>query len=335
MRASFVETEVSERAFFAAELSELDLHFCDELSEVPADVEILSTFIAFPVDANFLAAHPRLRFVASRSTSFDHVDLATCEERGIQVVAVGSYGDHTVAEHTFALILALSRRLRAAMHADSGRRFSYEALRGFELHGKTLGVVGAGRIGRQTLPTDPISDPAVAAEIGFRYVELDELLRQSHIISLNVPLTSETLHLFNRETFAKCRPGVFLINTARGRLIEGDALLQALQSGIVGGAGLDVLEDERVMRTDASQILVNQITQHVRESIPPAEPLREDAGRVQEVQQLMQNSELLAHANVVFTPHIAFNSVEAIGRIHRATVENIRAFLAGTPPAVH
>jgi D-lactate dehydrogenase len=260
----------------------------------------------------------------------------------VTVCNVGSYGDHTVPEHIFALVLAICRKLRAAMEVAGGRRFSYEELRGTELHGKTLGVVGTGRIGRQvlrlakafgmeTIGTDSHRDPEAAANLGFRYVSFLQLLKLSDVISINLPLNSRTYHMFNRETFAKCRRGVILINTARGAIIDSEALTEALDAGIVAGAGLDVLEDERVMRRKAAHILTEQIVERLHDAFGPVEPIGGDPARISEVRRLMHNSTLLGHPNVIATPHIAFNSYEALARINRATVDNIKAFLAGTP----
>lgn len=343
MKIYFVEIEPLEGEFFERELSGEELRFCDAIEDVEADAEVLSIFIHHAkIDAPFLDQHPALRLIATRSTTHDHIDLEACEARGVTVCCVGSYGDHTVTEHTFALILALCRRLHQAMEANNARTFSYESLRGVELNGKTLGVLGAGRIGRQTLrigkafgmdtlACDIHRDAATAAEIGFEYVTFDELLARSQFISINLPLTPETFHLFNSKTFAKCRRDVIIINTARGRIIDSDALIEALDAGIVGGAGLDVLEDERVMRKKASHIISEQIIEHLHESFAPVEPLVQSAERAEELRQLMQNSQLLARPNVVFTPHIAFNSVEAIERINRTTADNIKAFIAGAP----
>ncbi len=342
MKICFVAIEEADGEFFDAEFRDADLQFCRGLDDVESDVEALSVFITSKIDARFLDAHPKLKLIATRSTTHDHIDLDACGQRNVQVCGVGSYGDHTVTEHTFALILALCRRLRKAMENKSNQAFSYESLRSIELHGKTFATFGAGRIGRQTLrlagafgmkllACDLHPDGRLAREIGFEYVDFDELLRRADIISLNTPLTPETFHLFNRDTFAKCRRGVIIINTARGRLIDSAALIEALDAGIVGGAGLDVIEDERVMRRNASQIISDQIVEHLRDSFGPIEPLRQGAERIREVQRLMENSALLTHANVVFTPHIAFNSVEAIARINRETADNIKAFAAGAP----
>jgi D-lactate dehydrogenase len=343
MKISLAETEPGEAEFFERELKGHEVEFCNGAADCSADSDVLAVFINSKIDAPFLSRHPALRLIATRSTTFDHIDLKACAEKHVAVCCVGgSYGDHTVPEHIFALILALCRKLRPALEVVAGRSFSYEALRGIELNGKTLGVVGTGRIGCQvlklakafgmeTLGTDSHRDPEAAASLGFRYVSFSRMLQHAHFISINVPLTPSTYHLFNRETFAKCRPGMILINTARGPIIDSEALIDALNSGIIAGAGLDVLEDERVMRKKAAHILTEQILERLHESFAPVEPLAPNLMRISEVRSIMHNSTLLGHPNVLVTPHIAFNSHEAIARINRVTVDNILGFLGGNP----
>ncbi len=336
----FLETEIAEQEFFRAHLPAHDLRFVSALDEVDADAEVLSSFIYSTVTEEFLAAHPHLRLVATRSTAVDHLPLAACRERGITIANVPNYGETTVAEHTFALILALSRRLREVMLAPKGGRFSYEAARGFDLAGKTLGIIGMGRIGQhvaelahafrmKVLAYDVEHSAELARTLHFTFVPLEELLAEADIISLHAPLTPATFHILNQDSLAKCRPGVLIINTARGSLIDTPALREALDSGQVGGAGLDVLQDERVMRESATRIIAADIVEHLR-SDALAQDAR-DADRVRELEELMLGDALLARTNVVFTPHVAFNSVEAVARLNEGTVENITGFVAGRP----
>jgi len=256
---------------------------------------------------------------------------------------VPSYGEKSVAEHTFALILALARRLRDALSAKRIGQFSFEELRGFDLYGKTLGVIGAGRIGlhvirlarsfgMEVLAHDVQPSELAADLLGFKYVSFEDVLQRSHIISLHVPLTPATVHILNRASLSKCRQGVLVINTARGKLIDTEALLEALDSGQVGGAGLDVLEDERVFQKDAIHMIRDQILERLHSnSASPEEWHARNPQRLEEIRALGRNERLLAHTNVVFTPHTAFNSVEAVRRIDEVTVENIRAYLAHAP----
>jgi D-lactate dehydrogenase len=285
-----------------------------------ADAEVVSIFIRSHVDAGLLAALPRLRLVATRSTGVDHVDLAACRARGVRVANVPHYGENTVAEHTFALILMLARRIRDAMQRTAAGDFAAEGLAGFDLYGKTLGVVGAGsiglhviRIGRgfgmQVVAHDPREVPLLAEVLGFRYLGLDELFATANVITLHVPESPATHHLVNRERLARVQPGTLLVNTARGGVVDTAALLRALDEGRLAGAGLDVLEGEEHLAEEA---------QLLRGS-PSAETLR----------TLVVGNALLRRPDVVFTPHIAFNSREALARILETTVDNVRGFLAG------
>lgn len=336
----FTETEFDDTAFFTARLADHELHFAGTADEVGSDAEALCCFIQTTIDDAFLAARPRLRLITTRSTGVNHIDLAACHARGVTVCRVPDYGETTVAEHTFALLLALSRRLLEVRITPQHGRFSYEATRGFDLCGRTLGIVGLGHIGQsvariargfrmRVLAYDLAPREEIAGRLGCEYASLEALLEQSHVLSLHVPLTDETHHMLDRAALARCRPGVVIINTARGGLIDTAALREALDSGHVAGAGLDVLEDERVMREPAASIIARDISEHLRDARPA--PEAHDPARIRELQQLMHDDALLARPNVVFTPHVAFNSIEAIARIREVTLENIAAFAAGRP----
>jgi D-lactate dehydrogenase len=341
MRIYFVETEQSDEEVFAEALQDHELHFVSELKRVEIDAEILSIFIQSTIDASFLDQHQKIKLIVTRSTGHDHIDISECEKRSIVVCFVPSYADNTVVQHTFALILALSRRNREAREACRAGRFTYEGTRGFDLNGKTLGVIGTGKIGLRVIRLATAFEMEVVAYdihrqskleevLGFRYVSLDQLLGCSHIISLHAPLTPATYHLLDRERFSKCRPGVLIINTARGRLIDTDSLREALDQGIVAGAGLDVIEEERVMVQQWSTVATQGIIEHIR-SESQEEPRIVSSDRIAQLRALMYNADLIGRPNVVFTPHIAFNSVESVKRINQTTVENINAFLAGQP----
>ena len=342
MKVYFTETEPQSDQFFETNLTDQDLGFCDALGEVPADAECLSIFINSRITADVLDTHPDLKFITTRSTGVDHIDLPSCQQHGVTVSYVPSYGENTVAEHTFALLLAISRKIRHALTMKRGGSFSFEALRGFELKDKTIGVVGAGRIGLHVIRiANAFGMPVIACDVnrmdllaevlGFQYVSFDELLQRSDIISLHTPLTAATVHLLNRDTLARCRRGVIIINTARGALIDTDALVEAMDNGIVGGVGLDVLEDERLFRSDASKIVTDQIIADLQQISSPEEMHMRNPERLAEIQRLTANESLLSRANVVFTPHIAFNSTEAVRRINEVTVQNILAFARNEP----
>lgn len=337
----FVETEREEGQLFQDAFPEEDVRIVPELIDVAEDAEVVCTFIYSQITEEFLSGHAKLRLVVTRSGTLEHIDLVACKGRGVTVAYVPDYGGGTVAEHTFALILALSRRLRESMTGSQQSRFSYQGTRGFDLAGKTLGLMGMGRVSRQVVPFakafrmrvivwEPYPMPQeLAQELAFEWVSLPELLAQSHIISIHLRLTAATHHILNRETIAQCRRGVRIVNTARGRLIDTEALGEALDSGQVGGAGLDVLEDERSLRQEATHIIGEEIVRHLQSGgLDKQEPPQD---RVHDLQEVMANDRLLSRSNVIFTPHVAFNSVEAVARINQITIDNIRQFLAGTP----
>jgi D-lactate dehydrogenase len=330
MKIAFLESESADTAFFEDKFPGDEVSFPGSIDEVPEDTEILSTFIGSRIDEAFLKAHPSLLFIATRSATNDHIDMESCARHGVGTCHVASYGHHIVAEHVFALLLALTRRLREAMRPNE-RAFYYEALRGTELHGKTFGLLGAGRIGRyagalarafgmEVIAYD--TGPEAGRDATITYVELDELLGRSDVLSLHVPLNSETFEILNAATLAKCKRGVYIINTARGELVDTAALLAALEQGAVEGAGLDVVEVEEVLRHGAPGIMRNQILAHVHGDLPAGE-----AGRTGQIGKLMVIGKLMELPNVVYSPHIAFNCVESIDRIHEATVASIRAFI--------
>ena len=287
-----------------------------------ADAEILSVFIYSDLDATLLGQLPKLKVIATRSTGHDHIDIPFCRQKGIAVCNVPTYGTNTVAEHTFALILSLSRKIYQARARTIQGDFSFRGLQGFDLMGKTLGVLGTGQIGRhviriasgfqmRVLAYDARPDPSIAELLGFQYVDLSELLSRADIVTLHAPLTPETRHLIGKPQFQRMKRGVLLINTARGGLIDTDALLWALEEGIVGGAGLDVLEEEEAIREER-ELLSSRFNE-------------------ERLRSVVRNHILLRREDVIITPHIAFNSREAVERILATTVENISGFLEGIP----
>lgn len=337
----FVHTEADERKFFREALPGMSLDFVERLAEVPAGTEVVSVFISERLEEGFLSQHPGLRLVATRSTGCDHIDLEACRAHGVRVANVYDYGENSVAEHTFALILALSRRLRESEKAVSSGRYTREELSGFDLCGKILGVVGTGRIGRHVirigrgfgmriLASDIAPDPEISELGDFEYVPLDRLFAESHVITLHVPLNKDTWHMVNADRLARCQEGILLINTARGGLMDTDAVIQALESGRLGGVGLDVLEDERVFHGGAASVLREEIVARLHATGPRTEPCF-DGEHLAELKKLVMHSRLLHRDDVVFTPHIAYNSIEARERISEVTLRNIREFLAENP----
>lgn len=326
-KAAFFELEPWEAEYLSKSLGDLDLALHSEhldlgTAEKARDAEILSIFIRSHLDAPLLEQMPGLRFVTTRSTGFDHIALDACSARGILVANVPYYAENTVAEHTFALILALSRNVHKAYQQTSKGDFSLAGLRGFDLKGKTLGVIGAGAIGlhairiakgfgMNVLCYDVRQNHLMAEVLGFRYASLEELLAQSDIVSLHAPYNEHTHHLLNRERMGLIKRGALLINTARGALVDTEALIWALDQGILAGAGLDVLEGEELIQEEGRLL---------------ASPSTEESLRL-----LLQDHVLMHHPNVVISPHLAFYSQEALQRILDTTVANIRSFLRGNP----
>ena len=281
---------------------------------------VLCVFVRTPVTRELLRGMPALRLVATRSAGVDHIDLAACRESGIAVVHVPDYGAATVAEHAFTLLLGLARHLCEARGRALQGSFSYRGLTGFELEGKVLGVVGCGRIGTHVariahgfgmkiLTFDPRPRPEATIALGIDFVGWSELLERSDVLSLHVPLTPETHHLLDDAAFARVKPGVVLLNTARGALIDEEALLRALDRGSVSAAGLDVLEHEGGAASEAPM---------------GCSGLGCDRG-------WSASHPLLRHPRVLATPHVGFNTREAVARILHETVDNIAAWQAGQP----
>ncbi len=336
----FVSTESEEEEFFSEKFEEFDLSFPFRLGDVPEDVEVLSIFINDKVDEAFLEKHPALRLIATRSMGCDHIDLEACAKRKVTVAHVSGYGENTVAEHTFALMLALSRRIRESTEAAQAGKFTHERFRGMDLRGSTLGVVGAGRIGlhviriaaafgMNVLAYDAVPNPLHTELLEFKYTSFDHLIREAHVITLHIPLNRETHHILDRETLSRCRPGVLIINTARGRLIDSDALLEALDSGQVGGAGLDVIEEESVFHGGATALIGAQIADRVRGA--GMDRIALPMERMKEISRYISSNSLLRRPQVVFTPHNAYNSAESRAFISKTTTANILEYLSQNP----
>ena len=331
MRIAVFEIEAREAPIFERLNAEHDVRMVQGALRVGntgrfKETEAISTFIYSKLDRAVLERLPLLKLIATRSTGFDHIDTAYCDEHGITVCNVPTYGDNTVAEHVFALLLALSHRLIEAVERARTGHFSPEGLQGFDLEGKTIGVIGAGSIGRhviriakgfgmEVVAFDMRPEEALADALGFRYASFDDLLSASDVITLHVPASPSTHHLLSSDAFASMKEGVVIINTARGEVIDTRALIQGLTSGKVAGAGLDVLPDEPLIREEAELICSVYCDQH-------------------DLRNLVADHVLLRLRNVVVTPHSAFNTYEAVARIIETTVANIEAFARGDPQNV-
>lgn len=327
IKIAFFEVSSEDREYLERLHEEKHILLFDECLTVESaqkavDCDIVSVFINSVVNAEVIEALPNLKLIATRSTGFDHIDKAACVAKGVHISNVPYYGENTVAEHTFALILALSRNVHKSYLRTIRNDFSIEGLKGFDLNGKTLGVIGTGRIGMHViriakgfgmhvLAFDVYKNVFLSDVLHFKYAELDELLAQSDIISLHMPYMESTHHIINDETIHKMKPGVLLINTARGGLVDNDALIRGLDEKIIGGAGLDVLDGEELIREE-KQLLHN--TEQSSEKL----------------EKLLKNHLILSQDNIVFTPHIAFYSQEALERILDSTMASIESFETGT-----
>lgn len=275
-------------------------------------------------DSKLLDLMPKVKLITTRSTGFDHIDIAECRKRGITVCNVPTYGENTVAEHSFALLLALSRKIVEAHERVQKGDFGVQGLTGFDLAGKTIGIIGTGKIGSRVaaiakgfkmniLAFDSRKNPELERDCGAKYVTLAVLLKNSDVVSIHLPLNDKTRHLINRKNLRLAKKGAILINTARGGIVETGALIEAIAKGTLSGAGLDVLEEEGLVK-DEDEIL---------------KAIRSNDGKFLKI--MLQDKILLSTRKVLITPHIAFNSKEALERITQTTVENIKAFAGGKP----
>jgi len=300
------------------------LIYTEELNSNSADsiknVDVISPFIYSKIDSKVLSKANKLKLIATRSTGFNHIDIKTAEKKNISVTNVPYYGENTVAEHTFALILALSRRLHKAYVRTINNDFTLPGLQGFDLKGKTLGVIGAGSIGvhvikiakgfgMKVIASDAKPNHILEELLDFKYVSLDELLQNSDIVTLHCPYNAHTHHLINMNNISKVKKGTLFINTARSGIIEPQALYHAIEKGIFSGAGLDVFEGEELLKEENQMLTKNVSVEHL--------------------EAILKRNILLRNENVIITPHMAFDSIEAVERILDTTIENIISFFDG------
>ena len=265
---------------------------------------IICCFIYSQFTAEVLSSLPNLRLLCTRSVGYNHLDVTYCRSKNITVCHVPDYGSHVIAEHAFALLLSALRHITEASTLVRGGHFDYHGLRGMALLGKTIGIVGTGKIGCATakiahgfgmriLATDVCRTVELEDRYDVRYVPFEELLTSSDIISLHIPATPETFHLIHDGTIAQMKKGVILLNTARGELIDSRALLRGLERGTIAHALLDVLKHE----TDT-----------------------------------ILNRELIQHPRVLVTPHIAFYADQSMQRMYQESFRSIHEFCAGRIP---
>lgn len=318
MRVAFYDTRKYDRHFFenAPGSDEIDWLFY-EMRLGPGSVgsaegcDAVCVFVNDTVDRECIQAlkNAGIQLIALRCAGFNNVDLEAAGEHGLAVVRVPAYSPHAVAEFTVGLLLSLNRKIHRAFNRVRELNFSLHGLVGFDISGKTVGILGAGKIGKITAQIfrgfeaevftwDKYPDHAWAESYGVQYAELDAILPRADILSLHAPLTKETYHLVNRETISQMKQGVYLINTGRGKLIDTRALIEGLKSGTLGGVCLDVYEEEEgVFFEDLSENML--IDDYL--------------------------ARLLTFPNVLITSHQGFLTQEALGEIARVSVTNFLA----------
>lgn len=324
MKIAFFELKKWEEDYFKEKLKKHKLVFLKEplnaknVGEIK-DADIVVCFIYSELKQNILEKLPKLKFIATMSTGFDHIERGYCKNKGIRASNVPFYGENTVAEHTFALILALLRKIYDAVEKTKRDDFSIKGLEGFDLRGKTLGVIGVGHIGKHVIKMaggfdmkviaySRAKDKRLSRRLGFKWAaSLSGLLKHSDIISIHVPLNEETRHMINMSNVNEIKKGAYLVNTARGEIVDTDALLYALDKNILAGAGLDVLEGESDIKEER-------------------ELLHKES---RDFETFLQNHLILKDKNVIVTPHCAFYTREALIRVLDTTLNNINGFLKG------
>jgi len=315
MKIAFFEVPKSRQSFLGESFNNEDVSFYEEkLNEsnvnLVKDADIVSVFVDSDLNRNVIDKIPNLKFIATQSTGFNHIDCKYASTKGVKVSNVPAYGSHTVAEFTFGLILNLSRNIsNANTYLRETLNYNYLPwMEGFNLEGKTLGIIGTGKIGKNivkiakgfgmnVIAYDLFPDLNFAKENDFIYKNFTEVITQADILTLHAPYTKENYHLINKENIIMMKKGVYLINTARGELVDTEALVWGLEKRIIAGAGLDVLEGGKQLQNTGNTVVLNH--------------------------------KLMKMPNVIVSPHMAFYTREAIISIMQTTVENIKGFISG------
>lgn len=296
---------------YGFEIKYLETKLNHETAPLAAGYDAVCIFVNDVADKETLEILKKcgVELVVLRCAGFNNVDVKNCPE-GIRVVRVPGYSPYAVAEHAVALLLNVNRKIYKSYQRTKKYNFTLNGLLGFDVHGKTVGVIGTGKIGKafisimkgfgtEVLAYDVYRDEKAAEELGFKYVELDELYEKSDIISLHCPLTDENMNMINKESISKMKKGVVIINTSRGKLISTDDLIEALSEERIGGVGLDVYDEEE-------EFFLNDMSNSYYRN----------AGL----------SILLSMPNVVITSHQAFFTKEALDKIGKVSMENIKEY---------
>ena len=296
---------------YGYEITYLESKLNSETAPLAKGYDVVCIFVNDVVDEKTINILEEcgVKLIALRCAGFNNVDIKKVGDK-LTVVRVPAYSPYAVAEHAAALLLSIDRKIYKAYQRTKKYNFTLNGLLGFDIHGKTVGVIGTGKIGKvfcrimkgfgaKVLAYDVYHDEEGAKEIGFEYVDLDTLLKKSDIISLHCPLTEGTNKIINKETMEKMKKGVIIINTSRGKLIDTNSLIEKLEEGKIGGLGLDVYEDEE-------EFFLNDMSNSYKRD--------------------KDLSILLSMPNVVITSHQAFFTKEALNKIGSDTFENIKEF---------
>jgi D-lactate dehydrogenase len=323
-KIAFFGVKSWEKEIIEKEISKLDVFgvgiFGKEVQddmELAKKYDIISPFIYSQMTADVLNKLPDLKMIATRSTGMDHIDCKECAKKKIVVTSVPVYGSNTVAEYAFGLLLAITRKIVMANQSIENGEFNPEGLTGVDLVGKTLGVIGVGKIGKnvvkiargfgmKVLGVDGYVDPKMVKKSGFKYVDLETCLKESDFVTLHVPAILETFHMINRKNIKLMKKGSYLINTSRGAVVETEAIVFGLNNKILAGVGLDVTEEETLVDS-ISTVMSNKVSKN-------------------DLHEILSFHLLRDRDDVVFTPHNAFNTKEAVERIIKTTIENIKDF---------
>lgn len=318
IKIAFFDTKEYDRKLFdeynenyGYEITYLESKLNSETAPLAKGFDVVCIFVNDVVDEKTISILKEcgVKLIALRCAGFNNVDIKKLGDE-LPAVRVPAYSPYAVAEHAAALILSIDRKIYKAYQRTKKYNFTLNGLLGFDIHGKTVGVVGAGKIGKafinimngfgtKVLVYDKFQDPEAAKEMNFEYVDLDRLYKESDIISLHCPLMEDNYKMINEESLNKMKDGVVLINTSRGKLIDTKSLIKKLQEGKIGGLGLDVYEDEE-------EFFLNDMSNsYIRDE---------------------ELSILLTMPNVVVTSHQAFFTKEALNKIALDTCENIKEF---------
>ena len=329
-KVAFFNVDEKEQAVLSKEFTgaePFELRFSEKSLDkhtacIAKEAVAIGIFIQSKISSEVLQHLPKVKIIAAMSTGFDHIDLNACKARGITVCNVSSYGDNTVAEYAFCLILALARKFKPTLERVEKGFFSRTGLIGTDIKGKTLGLIGTGRIGSymarlgtafgmKTIAYDVRPDDMLKEKYGVEFMNLDEVLEQADVISLHVPYLKSTHHLINEERLRLLKPTALLINTSRGKVVDTKAVALALRDNRLGGVALDTFEGENVWIEE----------EFLKHDDLPAVALRE----------AMESFSIMRSERAILTPHTAFNTNEALERILRTSAENIKAFFTGRP----